>query len=143
MLTIDATDPKSGTAEFKATAIRIDKLSAEELDAHLAAKAPGTAAAERCGGTAAERAQANPSAPDQAETLPRGPSPPDRTPTDDERDAVDALLGAPESGWEGGARRDVDGHMARGGTRRATAAPAAARRCTRCSRASAGSARAA
>ena len=25
-LTIDATDPKSGTAEFKATAIRIDKL---------------------------------------------------------------------------------------------------------------------
>lgn len=26
-LTIDATDPKSGTAEFKATAIRIDKLS--------------------------------------------------------------------------------------------------------------------
>lgn len=27
-LTIDATDPKSGTAEFKATAIRIDKLNA-------------------------------------------------------------------------------------------------------------------
>jgi formate dehydrogenase major subunit len=27
-LTIDATDPKSGTAEFKATAIRIDKLEA-------------------------------------------------------------------------------------------------------------------
>jgi predicted molibdopterin-dependent oxidoreductase YjgC len=27
MLTIDATDPKSGTAEFKATAVRIDKLS--------------------------------------------------------------------------------------------------------------------
>jgi predicted molibdopterin-dependent oxidoreductase YjgC len=26
LLTIDATDPKSGTAEFKATAIRIDKL---------------------------------------------------------------------------------------------------------------------
>jgi predicted molibdopterin-dependent oxidoreductase YjgC len=25
-LTIEATDPKSGTAEFKATAIRIDKL---------------------------------------------------------------------------------------------------------------------
>jgi NADH-quinone oxidoreductase subunit F len=36
-------------------------------------------------------------------------------PTDDEREAVDALLGEPESGWEGGARRDVDGHMARGG----------------------------
>jgi formate dehydrogenase major subunit len=26
ILTIDATDPKSGTAEFKATAVRIDKL---------------------------------------------------------------------------------------------------------------------
>jgi formate dehydrogenase major subunit len=28
LLTIDATDPKSGTAEFKATAVRIDKLEA-------------------------------------------------------------------------------------------------------------------
>ena len=28
VLTIDATDPKSGTAEFKATAIRIEKLEA-------------------------------------------------------------------------------------------------------------------
>jgi formate dehydrogenase major subunit len=28
LLTIDATDPKSGTAEFKATAIRIEKLRA-------------------------------------------------------------------------------------------------------------------
>ena len=27
ILTIDATDPKSGTAEFKATAIRIEKLA--------------------------------------------------------------------------------------------------------------------
>ena len=27
VLTIDATDPKSGTAEFKATAIRIEKLA--------------------------------------------------------------------------------------------------------------------
>ena len=26
IITIDATDPKSGTAEFKATAVRIDKL---------------------------------------------------------------------------------------------------------------------
>ena len=26
IITIDATDPKSGTAEFKATAIRIEKL---------------------------------------------------------------------------------------------------------------------
>jgi formate dehydrogenase major subunit len=39
LLTIDATDPKSGTAEFKATAVRIDTLSAGELEAHLAAKA--------------------------------------------------------------------------------------------------------
>jgi predicted molibdopterin-dependent oxidoreductase YjgC len=31
LLTIDATDPKSGTAEFKATAIRIEKLHAKEL----------------------------------------------------------------------------------------------------------------
>jgi formate dehydrogenase major subunit len=30
LLTIDATDPKSGTAEFKATAIRIDKVPAAE-----------------------------------------------------------------------------------------------------------------
>jgi len=29
-LTIDATDPKSGTAEFKATAIRIEKLPVRE-----------------------------------------------------------------------------------------------------------------
>ncbi|MGH9035991.1 MAG: molybdopterin dinucleotide binding domain-containing protein, partial [Acidimicrobiia bacterium] len=27
-LTIEATDPKSGTAEFKATAVRVDKLAA-------------------------------------------------------------------------------------------------------------------
>jgi formate dehydrogenase major subunit len=30
LLTIDATDPKSGTAEFKATAIRIEKLPSRE-----------------------------------------------------------------------------------------------------------------
>jgi predicted molibdopterin-dependent oxidoreductase YjgC len=30
LLTIDAVDPKSGTAEFKATAIRVDKLAARE-----------------------------------------------------------------------------------------------------------------
>jgi formate dehydrogenase major subunit len=32
VLTIDATDPKSGTAEFKATAVRLDKLS-EKVEA--------------------------------------------------------------------------------------------------------------
>jgi formate dehydrogenase major subunit len=41
LLTIDATDPKSGTAEFKATAIRIEKLAAE------AAHASETAASAR------------------------------------------------------------------------------------------------
>ncbi len=40
-------------------------------------------------------------------------------PTDAERAAVDALLGPPESGWDGGARRAVDGHIARGGFRAA------------------------
>ena len=36
LLTIDATDPKSGTAEFKATAIRIEKL--EEAVDHVREK---------------------------------------------------------------------------------------------------------
>src|SRR5262245_21885570 len=36
-------------------------------------------------------------------------------PTDDERAAVDALLGPPDSGWVGGERAPVDGHVARGG----------------------------
>jgi formate dehydrogenase major subunit len=40
ILTLDTWDPKSGTAEFKATAIRVDKLSAAELAAAtLAAQA--------------------------------------------------------------------------------------------------------
>jgi formate dehydrogenase major subunit len=33
VLTIDATDPKSGTAEFKAAAIRIDRLDAAPIAA--------------------------------------------------------------------------------------------------------------
>src|SRR5262249_19209881 len=36
-------------------------------------------------------------------------------PTEDERDAVDAVLGPPESGWVGGERSALDGHVARGG----------------------------
>jgi formate dehydrogenase major subunit len=32
LLTIDAVDPKSGTAEFKATAIRIEKVPGEARD---------------------------------------------------------------------------------------------------------------
>ncbi|MEZ5419661.1 MAG: NAD(P)H-dependent oxidoreductase subunit E, partial [Vicinamibacterales bacterium] len=40
--------------------------------------------------------------------------------TQDERDAVDALLGPPESGWEGGERDPArDGRSARGGRRAA------------------------
>ena len=35
-LTIDATDPKSGTAEFKATAIRVEKLPVEDAEAMAA-----------------------------------------------------------------------------------------------------------
>jgi len=40
LLTIDATDPKSGTAEFKATAVRVEKLEAERAgSAEVAASA--------------------------------------------------------------------------------------------------------
>jgi anaerobic selenocysteine-containing dehydrogenase len=42
VLTIDATDPKSGTAEFKATAIRVEKLPINgDRDAVPAAVAAG------------------------------------------------------------------------------------------------------
>ncbi|QUX25034.1 MULTISPECIES: NAD(P)H-dependent oxidoreductase subunit E [Nocardiopsis] len=39
----------------------------------------------------------------------------DEAATEAERDAVDSLLGTPESGWEGGTRRDSDLRYARGG----------------------------
>ncbi|MFE1342305.1 NAD(P)H-dependent oxidoreductase subunit E [Streptomyces sp. NPDC058733] len=39
----------------------------------------------------------------------------DSTPTDEERAAVDALLGPPPSSWEGGGRTDADLRWARGG----------------------------
>ena len=39
----------------------------------------------------------------------------DAEPTAAEREAVDACLGAPRSGWEGGERDDVDAHLALGG----------------------------
>ena len=39
----------------------------------------------------------------------------DATPTDDERTAIDDLLGPPGSGWDGGARAEGDGHVAFGG----------------------------
>jgi len=41
---------------------------------------------------------------------------PDALPTDDERSAVDAVLGPPSSGWTGGVRTiEADGRVARGG----------------------------
>ncbi len=41
---------------------------------------------------------------------------PDAVPTDDERGAVDAVLGPPSSGWAGGAREiEFEGRVARGG----------------------------
>jgi NADH-quinone oxidoreductase subunit F len=41
---------------------------------------------------------------------------PGASPSDDERAAIDALLGPPSGGWDGGARRmDLEGHVAAGG----------------------------
>jgi NADH-quinone oxidoreductase subunit F len=40
---------------------------------------------------------------------------PSAAPTDEERAAVDSVLGEPEGGWGGGERRPLDGHIARGG----------------------------
>ena len=39
-LTIDATDPKSGTAEFKATAIRVEKLAPAERSVQAGVQEP-------------------------------------------------------------------------------------------------------
>jgi formate dehydrogenase major subunit len=44
VLTIDATDPKSGTAEFKATAVRVDKIEPAELAADTRASEPAAVA---------------------------------------------------------------------------------------------------
>ena len=41
VLTIEATDPKSGTAEFKATAVRIDKLPQDDTEPAPAATGGG------------------------------------------------------------------------------------------------------
>ena len=42
-LTIDATDPKSGTAEFKAAAIRVDRLEPAEREAGESVREPAEA----------------------------------------------------------------------------------------------------
>jgi formate dehydrogenase major subunit len=42
VLTIDATDPKSGTAEFKAAAIRVEKLEPSERERSAGVAEPAT-----------------------------------------------------------------------------------------------------
>ena len=92
ILTLDTWDPKSGTAEFKATAIRVEKASPEEAAAFR------SAATSRGGDQLVDlRLTAKVAA------------------TDEERAAVDGVLGPPPSGWEGGARRAEDAHVAFGG----------------------------
>jgi predicted molibdopterin-dependent oxidoreductase YjgC len=44
VLTIDATDPKSGTAEFKAAAIRVEKIAPDTIEVSGAIEEPATAA---------------------------------------------------------------------------------------------------
>ncbi len=46
-LTIDATDPKSGTAEFKAAAIRVEKIEPAEHEERAAIAEPATVGASR------------------------------------------------------------------------------------------------
>jgi formate dehydrogenase major subunit len=42
LLTIDVTDPKSGTAEFKACAVRVDKLTVQERERTALVAEPAT-----------------------------------------------------------------------------------------------------
>ena len=77
MLTIDATDPKSGTAEFKAAAIRVEKR-----DRSRTVEAAGVASGEAGASVDVHLLDAEPTAA--------------------ERDAVDAFLGPPMSSWVGG-----------------------------------------
>ena len=113
VLTIEATDPKSGTAEFKATAVRIEKLPEETLaetadgggvvDLHLSSAAP----------------------------------------TDEERAAVDALLGPPSPGGTGPDATPTRIESRAGAARRAIDGTSSCPRCMRCRGARDGSARAA
>ena len=92
-LTIDATDPKSGTAEFKAAAIRVDRLEPAEREAGESVREPAEAR-----GVVDLRLIA------------------DAEPTPSERAALDEVLGPPGSSWEGGARlTGADGNTAAGG----------------------------
>ena len=72
-----------------------------------------------------------------------GPPLLDAEATEAERAAVDAVLGPPASGWDGGVReRGHDGRLAAAATPRGRSATCCCRRSTRCRSASAGSARA-
>ena len=105
VLTIDATDPKSGTAEFKAAAIRVEKIDAGEAAGESGRREPAAALASRLVGLARM----------DLHLL-------DAEPTEAERAAVDHLLGPPRLGWDGrlrGASRSTGdsrtgGHEARG-----------------------------
>ena len=76
MLTIDATDPKSGTAEFKATAVRVEKLNGD--------------AKEAAGVASREAGEVGFCTSVDLRLL-------DAEPTTDERAAIDAFLGPPVS----------------------------------------------
>ena len=96
ILTINATDPKSGTAEFKATAIRVEPL------------APGEAEETSDAGIGDSRRLA-----DRLMDIVLH----NDAPTAAERDAVDAVLGPPDE-HAGRARRSAatrDARVARGG----------------------------
>jgi len=99
-VTIDATDPKSGTAEFKATAVRVEKAQRQ--------RPRDSRGGERRGGRVSV----------DVHLL-------DAEPTTAERDAIDAFLGPPLSSWMGADRVD-DGHSASWRTRRARRTPPAA-----------------
>ena len=91
VLTIDATDPKSGTAEFKATAVRVEKINGRRPHRGRARRAAGPAGQWTCGCSMPSR---------------RRPSATRST----------RSLGPPLSSWDGGAERsDDDGHSADGG----------------------------
>ena len=115
-------DPKSGTAEFKATAIRVEKLPT---------RASRRAGDESCSATGRCEGLSGPAA--------RAPRP---QATDEERAAVASVLGPPESGWDGRAAHGADGMSRSAATRRGPGGTCCCRRCTRCRSGSAGSARA-
>ncbi len=120
LLTINATDPKSGTAEFKACAVRVEPVRTKSLPLF----APRGAARRRRGRLMDLHLR-------------------HAVPTDDERAAVDALLGPPTSAWDGGSarRRLRRARRARWTRRLASNDICCCPRCRRCSRASDGSAR--